>query len=166
LLASSVLCITGNPMTDSELLQAWLANYPLWRSDRNAWQTCKLICDLLTDRAKVSAILGTVENHVMYLCHDIGIPKSQFEEVEGCPSTARFLMARYFARPCPHCGTFVSLTMGDLPRKRRVQALNGQCLECGYSLAWMVISGKQHRSNKKREPKPNAQLRSRTSFDE
>ena len=23
----------------------------------------------------------TVENQIMYLCHDIGIPKSQFEEI-------------------------------------------------------------------------------------
>jgi hypothetical protein len=49
-------------------------------------QQCASICDLIIRRAKASAILGSVESQIMYLCHDIGIPKSEFEEVRKSSS--------------------------------------------------------------------------------
>jgi hypothetical protein len=58
-----------------------LASYPEWRTDPIASTVCKNICKMIIERAKDSAILGSVENQIMYLCHDIGISKGQFEEV-------------------------------------------------------------------------------------
>ena len=57
-------------------------------------------------------------------------------------------MARYFARGCPRCKHYLGLTMRDSPVKRPVQALNGQCLACGYWFAWLVISGKSEGTTK------------------
>jgi hypothetical protein len=68
-------------MTDSEIRAAWTNSYPTWRTDADAAAVCRSICDRIVQRAKESTILGTVENQIMYLCHEIGVPKSEFEEV-------------------------------------------------------------------------------------
>jgi hypothetical protein len=69
-------------MTDSELRTVWMNSDPKWRTDADAAEVCRSICDLIIQRATESTILGTVENQIMYLCHEIGIPKSEFEEVQ------------------------------------------------------------------------------------
>ena len=70
-------------MTDQEIRQSWLDYYAKWRNDREASQIVHQICALIVQRAKASTILGTAENQIMYLCFEIGIPKSEFEEVRG-----------------------------------------------------------------------------------
>lgn len=68
-------------MTDQEIRQTWLDYYPKWRSDREASQIIRQICALIIQRARASTILGTTEHQIMHLCFEIGIPKSEFEEV-------------------------------------------------------------------------------------
>jgi hypothetical protein len=50
-------------------------------------------------------------------------------------------MAKYLQRSCPSCNGYVGIALGEPGRNTPLQAVNGQCLECGYRLAWIVIRG-------------------------
>jgi hypothetical protein len=50
-------------------------------------------------------------------------------------------MAKYFARSCPRCKGYVDVAMHGAERNNPLHAVNGQCLKCGYRLAWIVIRG-------------------------
>jgi hypothetical protein len=51
-------------------------------------------------------------------------------------------MAKYLQRKCPRCRNgYVGIVMRK-PGNTRLQAVNGQCLGCGYRLAWIVIQSK------------------------
>ena len=131
-----------------DLLKAWLANYPMWRTNRDAWHTCKLVADLIAERAESAAVLGTVDDHVTYLCHRLGIPRTQFDEVEGCSRELRSSMILSLARNCPACGAYLSLWIGESLRHARARSLNGLCRGCGYRLAWSVIDGNSERKGR------------------
>jgi hypothetical protein len=68
-------------MTDREIRAAWLDSYPKWNTDPDALHVCRLMCQTIIKRALTSAGLGSVENQIICLCADIGIPRTQFEEV-------------------------------------------------------------------------------------
>src|SRR4030095_346997 len=50
-------------------------------------------------------------------------------------------MTKYFARACPGCNAYLEIVLLDLGYKVAHQTVNGRCLECGYRLAWIVMSG-------------------------
>jgi len=52
-------------------------------------------------------------------------------------------MAKYLQRSCPRCNGNVGIVLREPGRNTQLQAVNGRCLGCGYSLAWIVIRGKR-----------------------
>lgn len=52
-------------------------------------------------------------------------------------------MAKYLTRSCPRCNGYLGIVLRQPARNTLVQAINGQCLECGYGLAaWILVRGK------------------------
>ena len=70
-------------MSDYEIQQSCAKHYPNWRTDPLAAEICHLICDLVTWRARATALVGTEDSRITHLCFTIGIPKSTFEEVKN-----------------------------------------------------------------------------------
>jgi hypothetical protein len=65
-----------------EIRLAWVAHYPNWRSDSPSsliWVTMRGSFA----SARASAVIGSEENQISYLCFTIGIPKFEFEEVRN-----------------------------------------------------------------------------------
>jgi len=56
-------------------------------------------------------------------------------------SVYRSGMARYLCRDCPRCGDYLGIILREPGRNTPLQAVNGQCLKCGYGLAWIVVRG-------------------------
>jgi hypothetical protein len=53
-------------------------------------------------------------------------------------------MAKYLSRTCPKCNDYLGI------------AINGQCLRCGYRLAWILIVGRRQGRLVKRANSPFA----------
>ena len=70
-------------MTYEQIRYAWRLYYPKWRSEAESALICRLLSELVVQRARASTIIGTEENQITYLCFAIGIPKSEFEEVRN-----------------------------------------------------------------------------------
>jgi hypothetical protein len=81
LIAGSAGFVYKAGMTDAEIRETWLTCYPTWRDDRESAQIIRQLCALITERVKHSTILGTTERQIMDICHEIRIPKFEFEEV-------------------------------------------------------------------------------------
>jgi hypothetical protein len=41
-------------------------------------------------------------------------------------------MARYLARACPRCNSYVEIVMREPENDRPLQAVNGKCVRCSY----------------------------------
>jgi len=54
-------------------------------------------------------------------------------------------MAKYLARTCPKCNDYLGIVVPKPTPKATVSAINGQCLRCGYRLAWILIVGRRRR---------------------
>ena len=52
-------------------------------------------------------------------------------------------MAKYLARSCPRCNGYLGIVIPQTKRKLTVRSVNGQCLKCGYRLAWILIAGRR-----------------------
>jgi len=51
-------------------------------------------------------------------------------------------MARYLCRDCPRCGRgYIGIVLREPDLNAPLRAINGQCLQCGYRLAWIVVRG-------------------------
>jgi hypothetical protein len=53
------------------------------------------------------------------------------------------IMAKYLYRSCPRCNGYLGIVLREPGRSTPLQPVNGQCLGCGYRLAWIVIRGKR-----------------------
>jgi len=51
-------------------------------------------------------------------------------------------MEKYLQRSCPRCNGYVGIVLREPGRNTRLQAVNGECLGCGYRMAWIVIQSK------------------------
>jgi hypothetical protein len=49
-------------------------------------------------------------------------------------------MAKYLCRSCPKCNGYLGIVVPERKAKMPVQAINGRCLKCGYSLAWVLFN--------------------------
>jgi hypothetical protein len=47
-------------------------------------------------------------------------------------------MDKYLQRRCSRCDGYLGIV---LPERKRVRAINGRCLNCGYRLAWLLFLG-------------------------
>src|ERR671911_426922 len=72
-------------------------------------------------------------------------------------------MTKYLARSCPRCYGYLGIVLRQPARHTPVQTINGECLECGYRLALILVQSRQlacrsalvghHRMAKKRPDK-------------
>jgi hypothetical protein len=52
-------------------------------------------------------------------------------------------MARYIAHTCPKCKSYLGIVI-PLPEHEAMEIpIEGNCLGCGYKLAWKVILGRR-----------------------
>ena len=70
-------------MTDEQIRDAWRLYYPKRHGEAESALICRLLSELVVQRAQASTIVGTEENQITDLCFAIGIPKSEFEEVRN-----------------------------------------------------------------------------------
>jgi hypothetical protein len=70
-------------VTDEQIRDAWRIYYPKRHSEAQPALICRLLSELVVQRARASTIVDTEENQITYLCIAIGIPKSEFEEVRN-----------------------------------------------------------------------------------
>jgi hypothetical protein len=61
-------------------------------------------------------------------------------------------MAPYLHRNCPRCAGYLPVVFREPGRNVPVRAVYGHCVDCNYSMAWVVISGKGP------DPIPNSRL--------
>ena len=61
-------------ITDEQIRKAWAAYYPKRRSEAESALICRLLCEVVVQRARASTIIGTKENQITDLCFSIGIP--------------------------------------------------------------------------------------------
>jgi hypothetical protein len=68
-------------ITDEQIRDAWASYYPKRHSEAESALICRLLCEVVVQRAQASTIIGTEDNQITHLGFTIGIPKSEFEEV-------------------------------------------------------------------------------------
>ena len=50
--------------------------------------------------------------------------------------------SRPMARSCPRCRNYFGVVIGEPEGRRNIQLIYGRCAECGYEIAWALISGR------------------------
>ena len=68
-------------MSDDELKEAWSTNFSLRRVDPTAESICCLICEIISVRARVSELEGSMPDKVRRICLAIGIREEEYEAV-------------------------------------------------------------------------------------